>query len=473
MSNRPHILLITDDQHRYDFYGHTGRAGPLHTPAFDRLAVEGTVLNRAYSNCPVCMPARFTWYHGLYASQAAHGLMRNCHTWPPGLHTMPRALQNAGYHTAVIGKVHAHGPLDFVDLTEHEHALLAMGFDEACEASGKSLASWRDCRWTQHLASRGLLDAYRRDMVRRNDQLGGHERYEPSFLKTDDYIDGFIGNRATDWLNDYASDQPFFLHVSFCAPHFPLDPPPEFFGRHRPEDMPPPVGVTDPAVIRQWQEHRAMHADMIALVDQQVGRLLEVLDQRGLADHTIVVYGTDHGDMLGDLGLDHKGWPHDPSCRTPITVRWPGVVEPQRTLDTMVEAVDLPCTLLDIAGCGERLNEHLPQTPGRSFLPSLTGQCDTHRQWAYAECALGAERTWRMCCEPGWKYILQPSGGERLFNLVDDPHEQHDLARDAAQAARISRMRHQLLSSMSSCVAPDSLPTRASRPARETARTGG
>lgn len=486
----PNILLITDDQHRYDYYGHTGAAGPLRTPAFDRLAREGATLHNAYSNCPVCMPTRFTWYHGLYASQAAHGLMRNCHDWPTRFPTMPQGLQRAGYHTAVIGKVHAHGPLDYIDLTRHESQLLARGFDEAVEVSGKSLASWRECRWTRHLEARGLLNAYRSDLCRRNEQLGGQERYQPSILDTDDYIDGFIGNRAVQWLQRYHSDRPFFLHASFCAPHFPLDPPPEFFGRHAPEDMPPPVGVSDPARVLQWQRHRALHADMIALVDQQVGRLLDVLDQRGLAEDTVVVYGTDHGDMIGDHDLTHKGWAYDPSCRTPITVRWPGHIPQGRRLDTMAEAVDLPCTLLDFAGCTGPLDKWLPHTPGRSFRACLTGQSNHHRDWAYSECSLGRgwgratdpakiddtkpdTQLWRMCCDPDWKYVLHDNGHDQLFDRRADPHEEHNLADHPDQADRVSAMRRRLIASMTCCVAPDSMPgARRRRSIRDTARTG-
>ncbi len=481
MSSKPNILLITDDQHRFDFFGHTGLAGSLQTPAMDRLAKQGTVLSQTFSNCPVCMPTRFSWYHGLYASQAAYGLVRNNHDWPM-LPSMPQALQQNGYHTAVIGKVHAHGGLNFIDLRDEQDKLLARGFDQAIEVCGKSLASWRDCHWTQHLQKRGLLNAYRRDITRRNPQLGGKERYEPSCLNAEDYIDGFIGNQALDWLNVYDCDKPFFLHVSFCAPHFPLDPPMPYFGRHQPEDMPRPIGVDDPQRIRQFQEHRAKHADMITLVDDQIARLLDWLDQHGLASNTVVIFGSDHGDMIGDLGLDHKGWAYDPSCRTPIIIRWPGHVPAGEQRDGMVEAVDLPCTLLEMAGCNGPIDRWLPQTPGRSFLPYITGQKSDHRDWAYAECELQGRdlaqdapmdsQSWRMCCERDWKYVLHAHDREQFFDRQADPHEQHNLAADPTHAQRISRMRRQLIQSMSFCVAPNTMPQAPRRPIRETAKTG-
>lgn len=450
---RPNILLITDDQHRWDFYGDTGVVPTLRTPNMDRLRADGATLTNAYANCPICMPARFNWCYGLYASQASDGLMANRWHWPDDLPSMPQALQRAGYHTAMVGKLHSHAGLESYDVTAHEDQTRARGFDDVLEVSGKSLVTWYDCRWTRHLESRGLLQRYKDDLRYRNIQLGGCERYEPSFLETPDTMDGFIGNQACQWLGDHRGEQPFFLHASFCGPHFPLDPPREFFDKYRPQDMPAPVGVTDPAAIRQWQEHRALYCGLIELVDQQIGRLLDVLAARGLADTTAVLFTTDHGDMIGDLGLNHKGiWP-DPSCRTPIMVRMPGLVQPATRLTGMVEAVDLPCTVLDIAGCGPDASVHLPRTPGRSFWPYVTGQSPTFRPWAYSEC--GGRRAWRMIVEDRWKYVFHTQGRDCLYDRIADPLDQTDLADSPAAAHHLARLRRQMIQSLTNCVAPD------------------
>ncbi len=466
MATRPNILLITNDQHRFDFFGDTGRAPSLQTPALDQLRRDGAVLENMFSNCPICMPARFSWCHGLYPSQAARGLLRNNADWPTDLPTMPQALQRAGYHTAVIGKVHAHAGLEHVDLVEREPELLARGYHEACEVSGKSLAYWRRCRWTDHLEQRGLLEAYREQLERRCVQLGGHERYEAGILEPDDFVDGFIGQQSLQWLDRYDHPKPFYLHVSFCGPHFPLDPPHEFFRRHHPENMPEPIGSHSPDWIRRCTQHRAMHLGMIELIDQQIGQLMDQLRSAGLDDNTVVLFVTDHGDMLGDLGLEHKSQPYDGSCRTPLAIRWPGVIPAGQRLDTMAESVDLPATLLHIAGCQGPTSRWLPQSPGRSFLPCVTGQTDQHRPWAYAEVETfmapsdaSANQTvpvrWRMCCEPGWKYIRHHDGRDELYDRRNDPTETSNLADQPEQHDRIARMRGQLIDSMSACVAPD------------------
>jgi choline-sulfatase len=380
-------------------------------------------------------------------------MMGNSWHWPSDLRSMPQALQAGGYHTAVIGKVHSHAGLEPYDVTAHEHETAERGFDEVFEVCGKSLPTWYRCRWTRHLESRGLFEKYLEDLRRRVAQLGGEDRYEPSFLAPDDTADGFIGNEACRWLGQYAADKPFFLHASFCGPHFPLDPPREFFDKYRPQDMPPPVGVTDPAQILRWQQLRALYCGLIEQVDRQVGGLLDILDRRALAGNTVVLFSTDHGDMIGDLGLNHKGVPNDASCRAPITMRWPGVVPAGAVLDGLAEAVDLPCTILDIAGRREDIPNLLPQSPGRSFLPYLAEQVSEIRPWAYAEC--GARRHWRMCCERGWKYVLGPDEREHLYDRNADGHDQHDLAGDPAAADPLHRLRRQLLLSITRVAAPN------------------
>jgi len=439
------ILLVTDDQHRWDFF-QGGAVPTLSLPSLSRLAAEGTTLTHAYSNCPICMPTRFTWLYGLYASQVAERLAGNAQDWPGHLPSMAHALRDAGYRTALVGKLHWHAGLYRRDLVRDEHDTRARGFDDVFETSGKSLAWWYDCRYTQHLDSKGLLQIYRDDVASRCAQLGGHERYAPSPLAAQDHMDSVIGAEARRWLEAYDGEKPFFLHASFCGPHFPLDPPEPYFRRHRPDDMPPPEGVGDPHEIRKWQERRALYRDLLALVDDQIGRLLDALDAKGLANDTLVVFTTDHGDMLGHCGLTQKGRPHDASARTPVIARLPGVIAQGNVLDGMAEAADLPCAILEAAGCGahEEIRRLLPGTPGRSWWNYISGAADSHRDWIYSE---HHAPTWRMIREPDWKYVFQHDAGDSLFNMPHDPNEMHNLIADPAHTPRVSHMRHQLLTS--------------------------
>ena len=451
--NRLNILLITDDQHRWDFF-EGGVAPTLRTPALSRLAAEGTTLSHAFSNCPICMPTRFTWLYGLYASQARERLLANAHDWPTHFPSLAHALQQRGYDTSLIGKLHSHAGLFRRDLVADVHETQERGFNAALEVSGKSLAWWYDCLYTRHLARKGLLETYREDVASRCEQLGGRERYAPSPLPCEDHMDSFIGARAREALGRLPDDRPFFMHVSFCGPHFPLDPPEPYFSRYRPEDMPPPEGVEDGEEMRRWQERRALYCGLIELVDHEIGRLLQRLDEKSLANNTLVIFTTDHGDMMGHRGFGGKGRPFDTATRTPAIVRLPGVIAGGKTLDGLVEAADLPCTILEAAGCGDddAIGALLPNTPGRSWWEYARGETDTHRQWVFSECNTGA---WRMCRDRDWKYVFTTDGEDLLFDLRSDPWEFHNLIDDPALAERVSRMRAMLLESMSRCAAPN------------------
>lgn len=449
----PNILFLTTDQQRWDFFDNC-YVESLRTPTIQRLMREGTTLTHAYTNCPVCMPTRFTWLHGLYTSQAHARLMGNGHDWPEPerFPTMTQALRNAGYRTALMGKLHSVAGLWHRDIVADElHRTRARGFDDVVEVCGKSLAYWYDCSWTRYLESNGLLSEYRTHLRRHEERSYGWRGGEStSVLAREDTMDAFIARNCVAWLNEHAADStPWFLHASFCGPHFPLDALPEYLQHYDPKDMPPPEGVEDPQRVKEWQRRRAHYCAVIEHLDSEMGTVLDALDGAGQAGNTLVVLTTDHGDMMGHRNRSNKGAPEDTSCRTPVIVRWPGKAQAGATSEAMTEAVDLPCTMLDAAGVESA--EAQPNTPGRSFLPCIRDTAAGHRDWVYAE-----SPRWRMCRERDWKYVLAPDGNDRLYDMANDPWEEHDLIDGAGHAGRISRMRRGLLQSMLSCVAPDS-----------------
>jgi choline-sulfatase len=431
------------------------RVPSLCAPNLDRLRSEGITLQHGYSSCPICMPTRMTWAYGLYASQVAEGLLHNAHDWPRGLPTMPQRLQDAGYYTALIGKLHSLAWIIPRDVISEEAVTCARGFDEAFEVSGKILpAGQYRCRYSEHLASKGLLERYVADVRARSPFFGNEERLEPSFLAPEDHMDGFIGDRVCEWIGSYERDQPFFLHASLCGPHFPLDPPSPFFEHYQPEEMPPPVGDLDADDAGRWLRDRALYCGLIEFVDHQVGRMLAALERRGLADDTLVLFTTDHGDMMGDHGLRYKGHPYDASVRTPVIARLPGRIAAGARSDALVESVDLPLTILDAVGVDVASPQTLPQTPGRSYWPVLTGDRNEHRDWVYSE-AGARGRKWRMCRERNWKYVFSAGGDDKLFDMAADPDELVNAVDAPVHAGRLSRMRRQLVESMSCCVAPN------------------
>ncbi len=398
------------------------------------------------------MPARFTWFFGLYPSQVAARLLTNAHDWPQGLPSFTQRLQQAGYRTALVGKLHSLAGLYRCDLRDRAAEVLGRGFDDVVEVSGKSLANWFDCDWTEHLRQRGLLDQYRDELKWRGELTGGIGPHAPTFLKTADTADGFIAEQATAWLQQREPNRPFFLHVSFCGPHFPVDPPKAFFDRYDPRDMPAPEGHVDPARIDGFRKRRAAYCGLVEQIDQHVGELLDTLARQDALENTAVIFTTDHGDMLGHHGRTDKARPEDTSCRTPVIIRYPRAVPPGRTLDGMVEAVDLPCTILDAAGAWTP--DALPGTPGRSFWPYVQGRREEHRNHVYSECGLPPSG-WRMCRSRDWKYVIWDEGGQTLFSMGNDPWEQQNLAEQDDQQARPAEMRYQMLHSHRMAIAPN------------------
>ena len=444
--SQPNVLLITNDQHRFDFL-EGGAVPELRTPNLTRLRQEGTTLTNAYSSCPLCVPTRFTWWYALRASQG-NGVWGDLDTeWPTHLRSMPQVLQENGYKTAVIGKIHSHSGLHKLDLTEHRDGIKARGFDHVFETAGKTMAQWHDCEYTHYLARKGELATYRR----RLQELGGHHAEVLPFAE-EDAVDALTGRRAREWLQSYDDDKPFFLHASYCDPHFPFNPPASFAECYNPADMPVPDGLDDPDAIARHQKVCARYCAMIEHCDHEIGLLLDVLGKRGWADDTVVVFSTDHGDMMGDRGCYGKHLPYDPSARTPITVRYPSQVPAGCELSGPVESIDLPCSILDAVGLHDEPKQYLPASPGRSWWTYVTGEAGAPREYAYSEMG-----PWKMAVDEEWKFIHRADGNDELYDRREDPAERCNRVDDTDQQDRVRTMQRRVIDALSQNIAPPSL----------------
>jgi len=443
MASPRNILFISDDQHRFDFYS-AGAVDCLYTPHLDQLQQSGTLLTNTYASHPVCIPARFTWAHGLRASQA--GMTGgNDRSWPqPGqFPTVAACLHEAGYRTAMIGKQHSEAGLYYHDLSSAEFRKRTQdrGWDDVVEVGGKVLSWFADCDWTQHLRAKGLMEELQ-EMYRPMGDIFAYNTPRPIAFAAEDTVDGFIGDQGRTWLESYDGEQPFYLHLSFCGPHFPLDPPKEYLDRFHAEDMPPPEGVNEPEEIQRWKEIRAAYCAMIAQIDDEVGKTLEVLRRKGLEENTLVVFCTDHGDMMGHKGRGHKSRAEDTSSRTPLILSCPGIIPAGITSEALVEAVDLPITFLDWAGIPTE--EAIPNSPGHSVLPHVLGESTKHRDWTFTESG-----QWRMCCNQSYKYVRWQDGKEELYRRdSEDPFEIENLATDSEHQDSLHQLRQYMLHSL-------------------------
>ncbi|HYW44745.1 MAG TPA: arylsulfatase [Bryobacteraceae bacterium] len=447
LRDRPNLLLIMADQHRADCIAAAGNPA-IHTPNLDRLAQGGVMFRCAYSSTPTCTPARSAlltgmapWNHGMlgYGVVAGH--------YPVEL---PRLLHDAGYYTMGIGKMHWHPQRA---LHGFDRTLL----DESGRVESADFRSdYRAWFWSEF--PDGDPDATGLDW-------NGYEA-RPYALPERLHPTAWIGDTAVRFLRGYQRTQPFFLKVSFERPHSPYDPPRRWLDRYQ-QPLPP-------AHAGAWAEkYRARsgdgpdiwHGDLGAaavensrrgyygstsFVDEQVGRILETLDQRGWRDRTLILYTADHGDMLGDHYLWRKSYAYESSAHIPMIVHWPeglGGEARGRAPDHPVELRDVLPTLLDAAGAAPP-----KQIDGVSLLPIARGSGASWREWIDLEhdVCYSPENHWNALTDGKRKYIFHATTGqEQFFNLEGDPHERADLAGDARSRSELALWRQRLVAHLS------------------------
>jgi arylsulfatase A-like enzyme len=326
--DRPNLLFVFADQMRGMDMGCAGNP-QVQTPHLDRLAREGTRLARAYANCPVCSPSRAILLSGRHA--IATGVVANDLPLPTDLPTIGRCLEAAGYRTAYIGKWHLDGVprSKWTPPGPRRH-----GF----------------AFWAAYNCSHAYLRAqYYRDSPEPVAVAG----YEPA--------------AQTDLLLEFletGDGRPFAAFLSWGPPHDPYEQVPEEYARRydpaalrlRPNVRPIPPGPGDLSRGRDPRQTLAYYYAHITALDEQLGRILDHLDRRGLARDTIVVFTSDHGDMLWSQGRMMKQQPWEESIHIPLLLRWPGRVPAGRTVYDLIGVVDLMPTLLGLLG--------LPPPPG-------------------------------------------------------------------------------------------------------------
>jgi len=496
---RPNFLCIITDQQRADDWG--GGGNPLiQTPNLDCLAAEGMVLDRAYVANPLCMPARATLFTGL--TPRGHGVRTNGIPLSYGVPTIAGSLRQAGYRTHAVGKIHlrpfeapnrlAAQELDPQEFPETRQLWEAgrvtglpqpyYGLERVEFAGGHGPWAWGDyVRWlnAQHPEGWRLLQQEAGEPTR-----FGAEQSWKSAVPEELHCSTWVGDRTTTFLREAGGRaEPFFLWCSFPDPHHPYCPPRPWCDMYDPMQMPLPArreGELDdlaPHFRRAFEEGiqlsgrrgatrigddqvreiTALTFGMISLVDKQVGRILQALDETGLRDNTVVVFMSDHGDMMGDHWMLNKGPFHfDGLCRIPLVWRWPDRIAPAVRSAALVSQLDFAPTVLEIAGVSipeGPVPRHPeaplmpPAWPGRSLAPLLEGKADAVRESVVIENDedyLGL-RLRTLVTE---RYQLTVYGGQgygELFDLHEDPRQLHNLWRSPAHQAVRQELTHRLL----------------------------
>jgi choline-sulfatase len=439
---RPNVLFIMDDQHRYDYLGCAG-ADFLNTPNLDRLAERGVRFTQCTTNSPVCAPARIGLASGLQPTRL--GALDNRAFLPFSTRTYYHRLRDAGYRVGCIGKLDLAKPDHYNGRYGDRPCVYGWGFTHPEECEGKMHAGnspTPNGPYNFYLQEHGLFEKFHQDYKKRSAKGWNVGASWDSVLPTEHFEDAYIGRRAAEWIRTIPDDFPWHYFVSFVGPHDPFDPPTEYADLYRDVEMPPPIvesGEGKPDWVRSRMKDatpeqvavtRRQYCGAIQLIDDQVGMMLDALDERGMLENTYVIFSSDHGEMLGDHGLYTKSVAYEASLRVPLIAAGPGV-ERGRVSDALVELIDVNPTICELAGLPPQEN-----IDARSVGPVLRGEADGHR-----EDAVSAITNFRTIRTDRYKLIDNYNAPNELYDLQEDPQELHNIAADRSEIVRDLRGR--------------------------------
>ncbi len=480
MPTAPNFLCFITDQQRADHWGGAPN-NIIHTPNIDRLAAEGITFDRAYVSNPVCMPVRATLFTG--RTPRGHGVRTNGIPLDCRTPTMTEALRQAGYRTHCVGKVHLR-PFELPKGLRAEEADPSQfpesrplweagrirslpqpyyGLEQVEFAGGHGSWAWGDyVNWLnqQHPDGWRLLQREAGKPTR-----FGAEQSWISAAPEELHCSTWVGNRTIEFLRRQAGrSQPFFLWCSFPDPHHPYCPPEPWATMHDPadvalptrrdgelDDLPPHFRLAFEKGIQlsgrrgatrigddQMREVIALTYGMISLVDKQIGRIMQALEEAGLRENTVVLFMSDHGDMMGDHWMLNKGPFHfDGLLRIPLVWSCPKRFPKGVRTRAVASQLDFAPTILDLAGVPipegpvprtPEAPDMMAPWPGRSLLPVLEGREGSVRDAVIVEDDedyLGL-RLRTLITE---RYQLTVYGGQEygeLFDLQEDPRQLHN-----------------------------------------------
>lgn len=429
---RPNVLIFLADQQRHDTLACAGYPH-MQTPCLDALAKDSVLYTNACSSNPVCMPARHDLLTG--GTGRSHGYFSNGDkpVADESVPFLPRVMAENGYRTAAIGKMH------FFPAREHH------GFGEM-QLMEELPVRRQDDQYAAYLAKEGMESIQNLHGVR------PHIYHIPQIAIQDEAHHGtaWVADRAIEWLDDNG-DAPFFMMCGFIHPHPPWNIPAERVGMYRGSEFPQPIprsrfqedetepsawfGDFDPPeAIRSVQE---AYFTAVSMIDTHAGRVLDWLREHGKLTNTLIIYTSDHGEMLYDKGYFSKEVPYEGAVRIPLIIHYPDQFSGRD--ERLVSLTDLYPTVLDV--CGIRLPTFKGTYGGRSL--RISGE----RGYQFAATGKG-QRRWVMARDKRWKYVYHYNGGlEELYDLEKDPGEEHELfaCQRQTECGKLEDMKRQAL----------------------------
>lgn len=464
---RPNILWYCTDQQRFDTIASLGNPF-IHTPNIDRLVQRGMAFTRAYCQSPVCTPSRASFLTGMYPS--AVSVNQN------GVPTFPSYYADRlashrfaaeGYHCGLVGKLHLASAAGRQEkrVDDGYHV-----FEYSHDHKGPNVPGNDYARWLREAGNdpESLLlppiTSKEYEKGAKDSSFGGLK--EPTAgqdnVPADFHQTHWCTEKALEFIDGSTKmGKPWFLSVNPFDPHPPFDPPWEYYRRYDPEQMPGPHfqesdldhqrKLAEAHIDFQSEPRRigldegrriqATYYEMIEQLDYELGRILDWLDRIGQAEQTIVIFMSDHGEMLGDHGLVLKGCRlYEGLVRVPLILSWPGHFPQGERSDALVELIDIAPTLYESVGIS------VPYyVQGQSLLPVLSGESRKNREFVRSECYASIDYPDQthatMYRDEQLKLVAYHEKDIlELFDLKSDPWEHINLSNDPEYAATCSRL---------------------------------
>jgi len=471
VTQKRNVLWIMADQLRWDYLSCTGHPH-LKTPNIDRLASRGVLFSNAYVQSPFCGPSRMSSYTGRYCR--SHGATWNGFPLRVGEPTLGDHLREIGVRPAIVGKTHMKPDADGMAWlgidpdTDIGVRISECGFEPFERDDGLHPMSGYDPNpdYNAYLKAQGIDEPNPWD-TRANSALDDEGRQlsgwllkysnQPANIPEELSETPYMTRRAMDFMRE-AGDQPWLCHLSFIKPHWPYIVPEPYASMYGPEDVIPVIRsdaerANDHPVYKAYRDSRICRAfskdgvrdvvipaymGLIKQIDDQLGVLFDFMEKEGLFENTMIVFTSDHGDYLGDHWMGEKDLFHDQSVKVPLIVYDPRAEADAtrgKTVDRLVEAIDLAPTFLDFFGATPK--PHVLE--GRNLAQLLHDTTQEWREFAISEydyatrearLTLGVDQKDArliMIRDARWKYVHAEGFRPMLFDLQSDPQELTDL----------------------------------------------
>jgi arylsulfatase A-like enzyme len=422
---QPNFLFLLPDQWRPDWLPGNSKI-PLNLPHIQALAARGMRFHKVLCASPLCAPSRACLAAGREYKNA--NVYNNQVDFPLEQKTYYQSLQQAGYHTMACGKVDLHKKtLDWG--LDGQRLLKEWGFSSGIDNAGKgdAVKSGAEAPKDPYMAllhRKGLAKAHVDDFKRRK----GYSFTHTTPLPDEAYCDNWIAENAKALLHKAPKNKPWHLVVNFTGPHAPMDITASMENRTR--QYPHPNQTTE-FDAPTHQKIRQNYTAMCENIDKRIGEIIDEVRKRGELENTLIVFSSDHGEMLGDHNRWGKHVPYQASAGIPLIIA--GLdVKPNRQSNALASLIDISATFLDYANAAK-----LPQMEARSLRPVLTGKTAKHRDFL-----VSALEEWKLVWDGRHKLIEGFHGETMLFDLEKDPFENRNLVTSEKELA--NRLRNRL-----------------------------